>query len=57
LKAFANHHWYAYHNLGTTVLERIAKDVRMSSGYSIIVDETSDISRMEQVSICLRFVI
>ena len=33
-----------------------ANDVRSSEHYSIIVDETPDISRSEQVSLCLRYV-
>ena len=38
------------------VLKRITNDVRSSEHYSIIVDETPDISRSEQVSLCLRYV-
>lgn len=38
------------------MLERIAAEVRSSEYYGIIVDETSDISRVEQVSLCLRYV-
>ena len=38
------------------VLKRITSDVRNSAQYSIIVDETADISRTEQVSLCLRYV-
>lgn len=34
---------------------RITNDVRVSGWYSIILDETSDISKTEQVSLCLSF--
>ena len=37
------------------VVERIKADVVASQKYGIIVDETSDIGRTEQVSICLSF--
>ena len=43
--------------MSEVVLDSIGNDVKKSSGYSIIVDETSDISRVEQVAICLRFTI
>lgn len=43
--------------MSDVVLESISKDVKKSPGYSIIVDETSDISRVEQVAICLRYII
>ena len=43
--------------MSDVVLNTIAEDVKKSFGYSIIVDETSDISRWEQVAICLRFTI
>ena len=39
------------------VLRRITRDVKSSGHYSIIVDATSDISRVEQVSLCLRYVV
>jgi len=42
--------------MAEVVLGSIANDVKMCSGYSIIVDETSDVSRVEQVAICLRFI-
>jgi len=38
------------------VLQEIAKTVQEVGKYSIIVDETSDISNKEQVSVCLRYV-
>ena len=38
------------------VQTRITSDVRSGSQYSIIVDETSDISRTEQASLCLRYI-
>ena len=36
---------------------RITNDVRASGWYGIILDETSDISRTEQVLLCLSFVL
>ncbi|XP_028412600.1 zinc finger MYM-type protein 1-like [Dendronephthya gigantea] len=43
--------------VSSLVLQRIARDVKSSGHYSVIVDETSDISRAEQVSLCLRYVV
>ena len=43
--------------MGKLVIESIISDVRSSDCFSIIVDETSDISRHEQVSCCLRYVV
>jgi hypothetical protein len=40
-----------------SVVQRITKDVQLSRNYALIMDETSDISRTEQVSICLRHVL
>ena len=37
------------------IRERITNDARTSGWYGIILDETSDISRTEQVSLCLSF--
>ena len=37
------------------IRERIVNDVRASEWYGIILDETSDISKIEQVSLCLSF--
>ena len=37
------------------IRERITNDVRTSGWYGIILDETSDISRTKQVSLCLSF--
>ena len=39
------------------VLERITTEVRKSGYFGIIMDETSDISRTEEVSLCLRYAI
>jgi hypothetical protein len=39
------------------VVQRITKDVQLSRNYALIMDETSDISCTEQVSICLRHVL
>ena len=39
------------------VLRRITRDAKSSGHYSIIVDETSDVSRVGQVSLCLRYVV
>ncbi len=38
------------------VLERILTEVKACKFFSIIMDETSDISRVEQVSICIRYI-
>lgn len=43
--------------VSSLVLQRITRDVKSSGNYSVIVDETSDISRSEQVSLCLRYVV
>ena len=37
------------------VKERIVNDVKSSGLYGIILDETSDITRIEQVSLCLSY--
>ena len=42
--------------LSDQVLERILTEIKSCKFYSIIMDETSDISKMEQVSICIRYV-
>ena len=42
--------------MAEVVLGSIANDVKKCSGYSIIVDETSDVSRVEQDAMCLRFI-
>ena len=39
------------------VLERITTEVRKSDYFGVIMDETSDICRTEEVSLCLRYVI
>lgn len=39
------------------IIALICKDVRESSRYRIIIDETSDISRDEQVSFCLSYTV
>ena len=38
------------------VLERITTEVRKSAYFGIIMDETSDTSITEEVSLCLRYV-
>ena len=38
------------------VFERIVDKVNESKCYGVILDETSDISKTEQVSICLRYI-
>lgn len=43
-------------SLANDVLNGILLSVRDAKYYSIMVDETSDISRLEQVSICFRYV-
>ena len=39
------------------VIEPITQDVLLSRNFALIMDETSDMSRAEQVSICLRHVL
>ena len=43
--------------ISSFVIERITHDVLLSRNFALIMDETSDISRAEQVSICLRHVL
>ena len=43
--------------VGDLVLEEISDEARERKEIGIIVDETSDISHIEQVSVCLRFLI
>ena len=43
--------------LSDFVVKRIKDDVLSSRNFAVIMDETSDISRIEQVSICLRYVL
>ena len=38
------------------IIELSCKDIRDSGWYGIIIDETSDISRAEQVSFCLGYI-
>ena len=42
--------------LSSFVVERISHDVLLSKNVSLIMDETSDISGIEQVSMCSRYV-
>ena len=42
--------------LSKFVHERILEDVQKGEEFAVIMDETSDISRSEQVSICLSYV-
>lgn len=39
------------------IRDRIATDVRKSEIFGVIMDETSDVSKIEQVSVCISFVI
>jgi hypothetical protein len=41
--------------LASDVLRRILADVQQSNYYSIMLDETSDCSRHEQLAVCLRY--
>ena len=43
--------------ISSFVIERITHDVLLSRNFALIMDETSDISRAEQVSICFRDVL
>lgn len=42
--------------MATTVLSQIMGEIRRAEYFSISLDETSDVSRTEQVSVCLRIV-
>ena len=42
--------------LAHTILRQLAAEVAKTEVYSIIVDETTDVSRKEQVSMCVRYV-
>ena len=42
--------------LAEQVLKRIVQDVQESEKFAIILDETSDISRTEQVALCLSYI-
>ena len=42
--------------LAHTVLRQLIKEVAKAEVYAIIVDETTDVSRQEQVSVCVRYV-
>ena len=42
--------------MGDEVLSRIVEQVRDARFFSLLIDETSDISRQEQVSFILRYV-
>ena len=39
-----------------TIVEQIVEETRRAEFYSIIADETRDISRIEQLSLCLCYV-
>lgn len=43
--------------IASFVVERIKHDVLLSKNFALIMDETSDISHVEQVSMCLRYVL
>ena len=42
--------------LGNQIRSNIAKEVKHAKHYSVLADEVTNISRHEQVSLCLRFV-
>ena len=42
--------------VATVMLEKITAEIRSSGYYGIVVDETSDISRTEQVSLFFRYI-
>jgi lipoprotein NlpI len=44
------------HIMAQKVIERIVADVKESEKFAIILDETSDISRTEQVALCLTYI-
>ena len=39
-----------------TIVEQIVEEIKRAEFYSIIADETCGISRIEQLSLCLRYV-
>ena len=39
-----------------TIVEQIVEEIKRAEFYSIIADETCDISRIKQLSVCLRYV-
>mgnify|MGYP006091271917 CR=1 FL=1 len=41
---------------GNTVRESIVNDIRQARFFSIMIDEVADLSRIEQLSLVLRFV-
>jgi len=41
---------------GAMIKQKIVEDVKAATFYSVLVDETTDISTKEQVSLCLRYV-
>ena len=43
--------------LSDMTLELILNDVRLSKYFAVIMDETSDIGRSEQVSLCLSYLL
>ena len=42
--------------IGAQIQEQIVSEIKASGPYGIIVDETQDLSREEQVSVCIRYV-
>ena len=42
--------------LGDGVLDVITKNIKMSGWFTCIMDETQDVSTLEQVCICIRYV-
>ena len=38
------------------VLKEITEEIKDSEGYAVIADETRDISKVEQLALCLRYV-
>ena len=44
------------HLIANEVKNTILKDITLARHYSLMIDETSDISRLEQISICIRIV-
>ena len=42
--------------MSDSILKMLISEVKNSKYYSIMIDETSDVARLEQVSICVRFV-
>ena len=48
--------YFTSHDKQNEILELLAHDIKESPYFAIVADETTDCSKNEQVSICLRYV-